>query len=95
MALIIFGETRCALCDSVLTDGDDIVATTHFIADSSDRLYPYSDAALHRACFLGWRRREAFVSRYNATMGGITWGNGTYHEMQPDGSIISKRRGDG
>ncbi len=94
MALIIYGRTKCPLCAVVLREGDDIVATAHFIGDPSDPLWPFSDAAMHRACFLQWQLREAFVARYNATVGAITWGNGTYQDMQPDGTILNKRRED-
>lgn len=94
MALIFYGKSKCPLCEAVLQEGDDIVATSHFIGDESDQLWRYSDAGMHRACFWRWPLRESFVSRYNATIGAITWGNGTYHDMQPDGTIVSKRRGD-
>ena len=94
MALIVYGASECPLCDAVLSEGDDIIGTSHFIADESDPLWSFSDAAMHRACFLTWPLRESFVARYNKTMGVITWGNGTYHDMQPDGTIVSKRRGD-
>ncbi len=49
---------------------------------------------MHRRCFLGWELRQRFVDTYNERVGSITWGNGTYHDMQPDGTIVSKRRGD-
>jgi len=93
MALIARGETCCALCNAVIGKGDEIVATTHFIADPSDPLWEYSDAAMHRACFLKWERRLDFVAKYNATMGVNTWGLGTYHEMLPDGSVVKRHRG--
>jgi hypothetical protein len=92
MALVILGSTRCPLCDHVIVDVDEIVATSHFIADSADRLWRYSDAAMHKNCFKNWEYRERFVARYNANMGPITWGNGTYHEMELDGTILSRRR---
>ncbi len=47
---------------------------------------------MHRACFLGWELRETFVARYNAEIGSITWGDGTYHDTQPDGTIRSRQR---
>ena len=94
MALIIRGATRCPLCEAAIGEGDDIVATSHFVLDESDPLWRFSDAAMHRFCFLRWPLREAFISRYNETVGPITWGDGTSHDMQPDGTISSRRRGE-
>ncbi|MHC4985394.1 MAG: hypothetical protein ACYTFO_04475 [Planctomycetota bacterium] len=65
MALIALGVTRCALCEEILTDRDDIVATTHFIADQGDHLWRYSDAGMHKTCFLQWKHKAEFVARYN------------------------------
>jgi hypothetical protein len=87
MALIFRGASRCPLCDGIIAEDDDIVATQHFIPDESDPLWRYSDAAIHRSCFLAWPHRGAFVAKYNATLGRITWGNGMYHDMQADGTI--------
>ena len=95
MALFFPGHSKCPICDTVVGGADDYVATTHFIGDEADPLWAYSDAVMHRSCFLRWSHRRAFVAKYNATIGAITWGNGTYHDMQPDGTILSKRRGEG
>ncbi len=64
----------------------------HFVAERDDPLWQFSDVAIHRRCFRKWEMRDAFVARYNAEIGSITWGNGTHHEMQPDGTILSKSR---
>ena len=74
MALIIYGKTPCALCGTVLVAGDDLVGTMHYIADESDHLSKYSDAGMHRHCFLAWEHRPAFVAKYNATVGQQVWG---------------------
>ena len=47
MAIIIRGKTCCALCDEVIYDADDIVATSHFVTDRNDPLWRFSDAAIH------------------------------------------------
>ena len=47
MALIIYGASECPLCDAIIGEGGDIVATQHFIGDESDPLWAYSDAAMH------------------------------------------------
>jgi hypothetical protein len=88
MALIILGATRCALCELVFGEGDDIVATSHFIADKTDPLWKYSDAGIHRRCFLAWGSRATFVEKFNATWGQEIWGNGTRHRMELDGTIV-------
>ena len=67
---------------------DDLVGTTHFIADETDPLSKCSDAAMHRHCFLAWQHRAAFVAKYNATVGQQVWDNGTRQRMEADGTII-------
>ena len=88
MALIIRGKTECALCREVIAADDDIVATSHFIADPKDSLWEYSDAAFHRRCFAAWERRQEFVRRFNDAVRPFVFGNGKRHHMQDDGSII-------
>ncbi len=73
-------------------ENDEIVATGHFIADSTDPLWRFSDAGMHKDCFLGWDQRQEFIDKYNETIGSITWGNGTYHQMKDDGAIVSLKR---
>jgi hypothetical protein len=72
-----------------LLAADDVVGTPHFIGDSADPLWRYSDSAMHRSCFVGWEHRDAFRAKYNATMGRRVWGNGTRHYFAADGSILS------
>jgi hypothetical protein len=66
MALFDPGFSTCALCGRVLNEDDDLVATSHFITDETDPLWRYSDALMHRACFLVWESRQDFVDKYNA-----------------------------
>jgi hypothetical protein len=75
------------LCREVVAKDDDIVATSHFIADRNDPLWQYSDAAFHRQCFLQWERREEFINRFNDAMAPHVFGNGKRHQMSSDGSI--------
>jgi hypothetical protein len=89
VALIFPGSTACSICGKIIARSDDIVATSHFIGDKNDPLWRFSDSAMHRECFLAWELRQSFVDRYNATVGQITWGDGSRHEMQPDGRIES------
>ena len=93
MAIILRGKTKCSICSTVIMDGDDIIATSHFIGDEQDPLWRFSDSAMHRACFLRWDHRAEFVAKFNRIAGEITFGNGTYHHMESDGSIdVLKRR---
>ena len=87
MAIIVRGKSKCSICGETLQDRDDIVATQAFVSDPEDPLWPHSDAGIHRDCFAAWNRREAFVEKYNATVGQVVWGNGTRHHMLADGSI--------
>jgi hypothetical protein len=75
------------LCHEVIAEEDDIVATSHFIADRNDPLWQYSDAGLHRRCFLRWESREEFVRRFNEVMAQFVFGNGKRHQMSGDGRI--------
>ncbi len=75
------------LCHEVLAKDDDIVATSHFIADRDDPLWRYSDAGFHRRCFIRWEHRDEFVRRYNEAMAVHVFGNGKRRQMSSDGSI--------
>ena len=88
MALIIRGKTECPLCHQVIAADDDIVATSHFIADPQDWLWQYSDAAFHRRCFAAWDRREEFVRRFNEAVRPFVFCNGKRHHMQGNGDIV-------
>jgi hypothetical protein len=92
MALIIRGRTCCAICGNVIRESDHVFGTAHFIGDNNSPLWRYSDAAMHRECFQSWELREKFVAEYNAKIGELTWGDGSYQEMKPDGSILNCRR---
>jgi hypothetical protein len=87
MALIEFGVTQCPLCSQVISKGDQIVSTSHFIEDEADPLWAYSDAALHRVCFLNWPQRGTFISRFNEVSRTIMSSDGKWQEMDSDGSI--------
>lgn len=88
MALIYDGML-CAICAQPLDTNGQMVATTHFIGDENDRLWRYSDAAMHYDCFQAWEHRAEFIEKYNGTIGRTVWGNGTRHHMQHDGIVTS------
>jgi hypothetical protein len=83
MAIFAPGESRCPLCGEVLYEEDDCVATSHFLFPGHP-LVRYSDANMHRTCFLRWEHRAAFVKAYNEEAGG---------GMRSDGSITLGIRG--
>jgi hypothetical protein len=87
MSLIVLGKTECSLCSGIIRAGDNIVSTSHFIAQQDDPLWRFSDSAMHRSCFLAWDQRAKFVEKFNRTVEAIIFGNGTYHRMEEDGSI--------
>ena len=94
MALIFRGTSKCALCDGVLEADDAIVATSHFIADRQNPLWRFSDAAMHKTCFLNWDQRQSFVDLFNQIMGGVIFGDRTSKHMRDDGAIVSIPRQD-
>ncbi|CAN5198405.1 hypothetical protein BH18ACI2_BH18ACI2_09690 [soil metagenome] len=87
MAIILLGRTECSICGVVFVTGDEIVATSHFIADLDDPLYRFSDSGVHKNCFLMWEYRADFVEKFNRTVGNLTFGNGTYHYTLDDGQV--------
>ena len=87
MAILILGKTECSICGGTLNEGDDIVATTHFIHDQDHHLWRFSDSGIHRDCFLTWEHRAEFVTLYNDTLGTVSWGNGKRHHMSDSGDV--------
>ena len=91
MAIILRGKSQCPICSQVIGQDDEIVSTSHFIGEQDDPLWRFSDAAMHRQCFLEWEHRREYVDRYNTVVGPIVFGNGTRHRMDDDGSITVER----
>ena len=85
MALIFRGLTRCAICNAVIEEGDEIVATPHFIFDGDDPFWRYSDAAMHRACFMEWPDGPTFRETYNRLAPAVL--PRPPRQMRPDGAI--------
>lgn len=50
MALITRGVTRCAHCERIIRDADDITAFTVFVWNEVDPLYRFNDAVFHKEC---------------------------------------------
>jgi hypothetical protein len=89
MALVIRGKSTCAVCGEVLQKEDRVVATSHFIGDSKDPLFRFSDAAFHQKCFDRWKEKEEFVRRFNSVATKSPFGNGLRHFMGDDGAIVA------
>ena len=87
MAIIIEGKTECDLCGSILAQGDEVVATPHFIRDEAHELWRFSDSAMHRSCFVAWERAGEFRSLYNELW--PTLMSQHPREMLADGSIVA------
>lgn len=82
MAMLEWGWSKCSICGSVLAEGDDIVATTHFIEDESDPLWEFSDSGMHRRCYEEWKYRDEFTSRYRSAMAPLY--PGSHYENWPE-----------
>jgi hypothetical protein len=89
MALIVLGSTRCPLCNQLLQEGQDIVATTAFINAKDHPLWRYSDVGMHRACFRRWEHREFFASVFNDACGAEMSENGKPYRMDASGAITA------
>lgn len=89
MAIIAWGYTRCPLCEELLLETDLLVATSHFMNDPFHDLYRFSDAAMHRSCFLEWDKRQEFVQLFNEIAEARQFEGDAYDQMLADGEVIS------
>ncbi len=84
MALVILEKSECAICGKVLHKDEPLVMTSPFIEDRSHPLWRFSDAAMHRVCFLGWSERVLFIETFNSYLDRHFRG---MRDMLEDGSI--------
>lgn len=84
------GSAICALCREALRPDDDAVVTPDFLADDTDPFYPYSDAVMHRACFIVWDRRKAFVAHFNRIADRFKAEDGSRLRMTGDGTVVHR-----
>lgn len=61
--VLLFKGSKCALCGEVLEK--DVVGFAPFL-DPEHRLWPYSDSAMHAACFDAWPEKDEFQALYVA-----------------------------
>jgi hypothetical protein len=90
MERIQAGRAHCALCGETIRPTDDALITPDFLADETDPFWRFADAAMHRACFLVWDRRKAFVAHYNRLARRWAGSGGTHPRMTSEGEIVSR-----
>jgi hypothetical protein len=90
MERIRAGQAHCALCGEVIRPHDDALITPDFLADETDPLWRFSDAAMHRACFLVWDRRKTFVARYNRIARLLLAADGSYLHLTGEGELVPR-----
>lgn len=93
MPRISAGSAICALCREPLRPDEDAVVTPDFLADDTDPFYPYSDAAMHRACFIVWDRRKAFIAHFNRIAERLTAKDGSRVQMTSEGDLVERHEG--
>lgn len=88
MDKIASGRAWCALCREVIRPAEDALVTPDFLADEADPLWRFSDAPMHRACFLVWDRRKAFVACYNRLSRRWVAPDGSRPIMTSEGDVV-------
>ena len=87
------GRAYCALCGQAIRPCEDALTTPDFLADDTDPFWPFTDAAMHRACFLVWDRRKAFVARFNRAARSWVERDGAHPRMTSEGEIVRQPSG--
>lgn len=62
MAIVLLGETSCAICAKVIERGDEAVLFPDVVLNEKDPLFALSDAACHAACVNGDARGRAMLA---------------------------------
>jgi hypothetical protein len=88
MERIEAGRAHCALCAEAIRPNEEAFVTPDFLADESDPFWRFSDAPMHRACFLVWDRRKSFVARYNRMAHHWLASDGSHPHMTSEGEIV-------
>jgi hypothetical protein len=91
MERIEAGRAYCVLFGEAIRPGEDSFSTPDFLADESDPFWRFSDAAMHRACFLVWDRRKSFVARFNQRARSWVAPDGSHPRMTSEGEIVFQR----
>jgi hypothetical protein len=93
MERIRAGRAHCALCGDAIRPDDDALVTPDFLANDADPLWRFADAAMHRACFLVWDRRKAFIARYNRLAARWVVADGSHPHMTSEGDVVRRLGG--
>ncbi len=90
MERIAAGRAHCALCGETIRPGEDSLVTPDFIANDADEFWRFADAAMHRACFVVWDRRKAFIARYNGLARRWLAPDGSHLFMTSEGDLVRR-----
>lgn len=84
------GCATCILCGEAIKPGDDAFVTPDFLAAESDPLWRFTDATVHRTCFIVWEHRKTFVARYNRLAQRLAAQDGTYLHLTSEGELVRR-----
>jgi hypothetical protein len=87
------GAATCALCHQAVRPDEDVVITPDFLADDTDPLWRFTDAVVHRPCFLVWDQRKTFIARYNRLAHELVADDGSYPHMTGEGDVVQRHGG--
>ena len=88
MERIAGGRACCALCRESIGPADDALVTPDFLADDTDPFWRFGNAPMHRACFLVWDQRKAFIARYNHMARRLAAPDGSYPRLTSEGILV-------
>jgi hypothetical protein len=91
MGRVEAGTALCALCREAIQPGADAVVTPDLLADEADPFFRFSDASMHRVCFVHWEWRKAFVTHFNRVARRLLAGEGGYPQMTAEGELVQRR----
>jgi hypothetical protein len=81
----------CSLCRETIAPTEDAVHLPDCVADEHDPLWPFSDARMHRSCFVRWEERKRFAQRFNRLARQLRDADGTFLHLGPDGALERRR----
>jgi len=84
------GIATCALCHEAISPADDVVVTPDFLADDTDPFYRFSDAVIHRACFVVWDKRKGFIAHFNRIARLLVTPDGGRLRMTSEGDLVQQ-----
>jgi hypothetical protein len=93
MDRIAAGTAYCALCGAAIRPDEDALITPDFLADATDPLWRFTDAPMHRVCFLVWDQRKVFIARFNAIARRLVAPDGSYSQLTSEGELVRRQGG--